>query len=187
MLGISWDNATDHIIIGLTQPINDQLQSEKHFFKWVPFIFHLYASQSNMKSWVFSLWTISTDWETRLLHCVVEHDKNIQNVSNGLRSMAGLSNKLLSSEAPIFLWFLRFHPPLLLCAPNRKTAMLCRLCIKKGSSRDDSCIVSPLKRQTPPSFDNYNFFHTNWLNSNFSMIIIIIWWHRLRFSNKDHL
>ena len=149
--------------------------------------FTFYASQSNMKSWVFSLWTISTDWETRLLHCVVEHDKNIQNVSNGLRSMAGLSNTLLSSEAPIFLWFLHFHPPLLLCAPNRKTAMLCRLCIKKGSSRDDSCIVSPLKRQTPPSFDNYNFFHTNWLNSNFSMIIIIIWWHRLRFSNKDHL
>ena len=138
----------------MTQPINDQLQLEKHFFKWVPFIFHLKASQSNMKFWVFSLWTISTDWETRLLHRIVEHNKNIQNVSNSLRSMAVLSNTLLSSEAPISLWFFCFHPPLLLCAPNQKTAMLRRLCIKKVSSRDNSCIVSPLKRQTPPSFVN---------------------------------
>ena len=126
-------------------------------------------------------------WETRLLDCVVEDDKNIQNVSNSLHRMAVLSNTLLSSEAPISLWFLCFHPPLLLYAPNRKTAMLRRLCIKKGSSRDNSCIASPLKRQTPPSFVNYNFeFHANWLNGNFSEIIIIIWWHRLRFSNKDH-
>lgn len=140
-----------------------------------------------MKVWVFSLWTISTDWETRLLHCVVEHYKNIQNVSNSLRNMAVLSNTLLCSEAPISLWFLCFHPPLLLCAPNRKTAMLRRLCIKKGSSRDNSCIVSLLKRQTPPSFVNYNFFHATWLNSHFSVIVIIIGRHHLRFSNKDHL
>lgn len=139
-----------------------------------------------MKFWVFLRWTISTDWETRLLHCVVEHDKNIQNVSNSPHSMAVLSNTLLGIKALISLWFLCFHPPLLLCASNRKTAMLRRLCIKKGSSRDNSCTVSPLKRQTPPSFVNYNFFHANWLNSNFSVIIIIIWWHRLRFSNKDH-
>lgn len=126
-------------------------------------------------------------WETRLLDCVLEDDKNIQNVSNSLHRMAVLSNTLLSSEAPISLWFLCFHPPLLLCTPNQKTTMLRRLCIKKGSSRDNSCIVSLLKRQTPPSFVNYNFeFHANWLNGNFSEIIIIISWHRLRFSNKDH-
>ena len=156
------------------------LQSEKHFFKWVPFIFHLYVSRSNMKFWVFSLWT-------RLFRCVVEHDKNIPTVSNSLCSMAVLSNTLLSSKALIYPQFLCFHPPLLLCAPNRKTAMLRRLCIQKGSSRHNSCIVSPLKRQTPPIFVNYNFFHTNWLNRNFSIIIIMIWLHRLRFSNKDHL
>lgn len=126
-------------------------------------------------------------WETPLLDCVVEDDKNIQNVSNSLDRMAVLSNTLLRSEAPISLRFLCFHPPLLLCTPKRKTTMLPRLCIEKGSSRDNSCIVSPLKRQTPPSFVNYNFeFHANWLNGNFSEIIIIIWWHHLRFSNKDH-
>ena len=66
--------------------------------------FHLFftcmQAEVNMKFWVFSLWTVSTDWETQLLHCVVEHNKNIQNVSNSLQSMAVLSNTLVSSKAP---------------------------------------------------------------------------------------
>ena len=69
--------------------------------------FHLFftcvQAEVNMKFWVFSLWTVSTDWETQLLHCVVEHNKNIQNVSNSLQSMAVLSNTLVSSKAPISL------------------------------------------------------------------------------------
>ena len=85
-----------------------------------------------MKFWVFSLWTISTDWETRLLHCVVEHDKNIQNVSNSLLSMAVLSNTLPHNEAPISLWFLCFHPPLLLCAPREKLPCYPGYVSKKG-------------------------------------------------------